>query len=66
MKKDKLVYVEDIKGAIAKIKKYVKDMDAGIFERDEITQDAVIRNLAIIGEAANNLLSFEDHVFLQN
>ena len=47
-------YIEDIRTAIARIERYTAHMLREQFEEDEKTQDAVIRNLEIIGEAAKN------------
>ena len=49
------VLVEDILEAIDKIDKYVLDIDKGQFEQDDMRIDAVVRNLEIIGEAANRI-----------
>ena len=55
-KKNPRVYLEDILSAIAKIKDYTKEGKEMFFE-DEKTQDAVIRQISIIGEAAAKLPS---------
>lgn len=55
MPRDWLQQLDDIQGAIGKIRTYVAAMDFETFEADGKTQDAVIRNLAIIGEAARVL-----------
>ncbi len=47
------VLLEDMLDAIQKIERYTNGMSQDIFEEDEKTVDAVIRNLEIIGEAAN-------------
>jgi len=47
--------VEDIWEAIGKINTYIEGLDQEEFEEDEMRVDAVIRNLEIIGEAANRL-----------
>lgn len=47
--------IEDIWEAIEKIERYTKGMTRESFEEDEKTADAVVRNLEIIGEAANRL-----------
>lgn len=47
--------IEDIWEAIEKIERYTKGMTRKSFEEDEKTADAVVRNLEIIGEAANRL-----------
>jgi len=49
------VLLEDMLDAIQKIERYTNGMSQDIFEEDEKTVDAVIRNLEIIGEAANRL-----------
>ena len=48
-------YLDHIREAISRIQTYVRNMDQASFEADERTQDAVIRNLEIIGEACNNV-----------
>jgi uncharacterized protein with HEPN domain len=53
--KDDLVYIKHIQEAIEKIQGYIADLDYEAFAQDEKTLDAVVRNLGIIGEAANNL-----------
>jgi uncharacterized protein with HEPN domain len=47
--------IQDILDAIAKIRRYVSDIDFGTFENDEEVMDAVIHNLTMIGEAANHI-----------
>jgi len=47
--------VEDIWEAIEKIERYVAGLDRDAFLNDEKTIDSVVRNLEIIGEAANRL-----------
>jgi uncharacterized protein with HEPN domain len=47
--------VEDIWEAIEKIDRYTTGLDHDTFIRDDKTTDAVVRNLEIIGEAANRL-----------
>jgi len=49
--------VQDILDAIAKIQRYVSDVDFETFETDEEIMDAVIHNLTVIGEAANHIPS---------
>jgi uncharacterized protein with HEPN domain len=46
------VRIEDILEAIARIERYLEGMDFARFEEDDRTQDAVIRNFGVIGEAA--------------
>lgn len=50
-----LGYLVHILEAIARIERYVDDLDEVGFLTDELIQDAVIRNLEIIGEASNNI-----------
>ena len=47
--------LQDIVEAIRRIGLYVQDMDYDRFVQDTKTQDAVIRNIEIIGEAARNI-----------
>jgi uncharacterized protein with HEPN domain len=47
--------VEDIWEAIEKIQRYVAGLDHDPFIKDDKTIDSVVRNLEIIGEAANRL-----------
>lgn len=48
-------YLEHIIEAIERIHRHVEDMTEVTFLDDEKTQDAVIRNFEIIGEAAHNI-----------
>ena len=48
-------YLEHIVEAIERIHRYVEDISEIEFLDDEKTQDAVIRNFEIIGEAAHNI-----------
>ena len=54
--KDETVYLKHIRDAIAKIESYTSGGRKTFF-RDTMIQDAVIRNLEVIGEAARNLSS---------
>ncbi len=49
------ILLEDIFEAIEKITRYIAEMDYDAFVQDDRTVDAVVRNLGIIGEAANRL-----------
>ena len=55
MPRDYKQQLDDIIQAITSIREYVKDMDYKAFEADRKTQDAVIRNLEVIGEAARTM-----------
>ncbi|MCU1328820.1 MAG: hypothetical protein JWN34_4190 [Bryobacterales bacterium] len=47
--------MEHITQAIANIRDYTAGMDAAAYLTDRKTQDAVIRNFEVIGEACNNI-----------
>ncbi len=57
MKKNNDIYLNDILQAFEKIEFYLEKISFSDFLADEIRQDAVIRQLCIIGEAANKLSS---------
>ncbi len=48
-------YLQHILQAIRRIETYCEDMSEVAFLESEITQDAVIRNFEIIGEASKNV-----------
>lgn len=50
-------YLQHIRDAIDRATHYVAEMDIKAFEQDTRTQDAVIRSIEIIGEAANKVRS---------
>lgn len=49
-------YLRHILQAIERIDRYTADLDEAGFLKSELVQDAVIRNIEIVGEAANNIL----------
>ena len=53
--KDPLILVRHILDAIAKIEGYTKEFNQSDFEENFLVQDAVIRNIILIGEAAKNV-----------
>ena len=55
MYRDYKVYLNDILEAIRKIQNYTRNMGFSEFKRNELVQDAVIRNLEIIGEAVKRI-----------
>ncbi len=55
MPREYKAYLRDIYDATRKIEKYVEGISFEDFESNELIQDAVIRNLEIIGEAVKNL-----------
>jgi len=54
--KDDAVYLKHIRDSIARIESYTAGGREAFF-RDSMVQDAVIRNLEVIGEAVKNLSS---------
>jgi uncharacterized protein with HEPN domain len=48
-------YLAHILEAIERIDRYTEDMIEAAFLENQLVQDAVIRNLEIIGEASNNI-----------
>ncbi|MCP1674335.1 uncharacterized protein with HEPN domain [Natronocella acetinitrilica] len=48
-------YLAHILEAIDRIDRYTDDMDEEAFLDSQLVQDAVIRNIEIIGEASNNI-----------
>ena len=55
MSRDYRLYLDDILEAIKQIRSYVEGQDEKSFANDRKTQDAVVRNLEIIGEATKSL-----------
>ncbi|MEZ4958175.1 MAG: DUF86 domain-containing protein [Saprospiraceae bacterium] len=55
MKRDELVFLEDILECIEKIEEYVGGLTEKEFEENSEKQDAVIRRIEIIGEAVKNI-----------
>lgn len=53
--KDNWVYIEHILLSINKIEKFTENISHREFLRNQLIQDAVIRNIEIIGEAAKKL-----------
>lgn len=55
MSRDVRLYLEDIAQAGAKIVRFTQGMTLESFVADELTYDAVLRNLEVIGEAAKRV-----------
>ncbi len=55
MKRDMRVYIADILESITKIEEYTKAITEDDFYRNTQVQDAVLRRLEIIGEAAKHI-----------
>ena len=54
-KRDWRLFINDILECIERIEKYVSGLSYDDFIKDDKTKDAVVRNLEIIGEAANQI-----------
>lgn len=54
-KREPVLLLEDILEATNKIQEYTKDINIDSFSSDSKTIDAVVRNMEIIGEAANHI-----------
>lgn len=48
-------YLEHIAQAVSNIREYTAGMDEAAYLTDRKTQDAVVRNFEVIGEACNNV-----------
>ena len=59
-------YLGHIVEAIDRVHRYVEDMVELTFLQDEKTQDAVIRNFEVIGEASNNIKKFHPEFINQH
>lgn len=55
--KDDIAYIDHILLCISKIQEYTKDLQQTDFNKNEMLQDAVIRNIEIIGEATKKISS---------
>ena len=55
MHKDDFTYIEHILECIKKINAFCRGVDQVRFESDVLLQDAVIRNIEVIGEAAKKV-----------
>ena len=55
MQRDPKVYLKDVLKAIEKIERYTENLSFNDFSENEIVQDAVVRNLEIIGEAIKKI-----------
>lgn len=55
MKKDQSVYLEHILISINRIEEYTKEIDYLNFSRNNMLQDALIKQIEIIGEASSRI-----------
>ena len=49
------LWIDDIKEAVARVEEYTVGISYAVFLQDKKTQDAVVRNIAIMGEAAKRI-----------
>ena len=54
-KRNHKLFIEDILKAIDKVEGYIEDFTYETFAKNDMAQDAVIRNFEIIGEASKNI-----------
>lgn len=57
MLKNDRAYTDHIINCIKKIRKFVKGIDKKGFAKNELIQDAIIRNFEVIGEASKKISS---------
>ena len=57
MQRDDSIYLRHILDSIAKIEVYLQGVDEAIFNQNTLIQDAVIRQIEVIGEATRRLSS---------
>ena len=55
MPRDHKLYLKDMLEAIQKIERYSEKMSLDTLLEDDLVQDAIIRNLEILGEAVKNI-----------
>ncbi len=55
MNKEPLIFIEHISESIEKIESYAKNLTKEKLTKDTKVQDAIIRRIEVIGEAAKNL-----------
>jgi uncharacterized protein with HEPN domain len=59
-------YFAHILQAIERIGRYTEELDEVAFLQNELVQDAVIRNLEILGEASNNVQKYYPEIAAQH
>lgn len=59
-------FIGHILEAVERVLHYTKNMSREQFFADTLTQDAVIRNIEIIGEATNNLLEADPAILAKH
>jgi len=63
MLKDDLAYIEHILDSIRKIKEFSHGLSLKEFKTNELAQDAIIRNIEIIGEASKKISSDTKRIY---
>ncbi len=63
--KDDLAYIEHIIECIQRIKTYTSGLSKAEFSNSELIQDAVIRNIEIIGEATKKISESTKQVYYE-
>ena len=65
MIKDDLAYIDHILDCIRKIKEFSYGLTINDFKTNELVQDAIIRNIEIIGEASKKVSSDTKQTYFQ-
>ena len=65
MVKDDLAYVEHILDCIRKIKEFSEGLSFKEFSGNELVQDAIIRNIEIIGEASKKISTDTKQIYFE-
>ena len=65
MVKDDLAYIEHILDCIRKIKEFSEGLSFKEFSGNELVQDAIIRNIEIIGEASKKISSDTKQIYFE-
>ena len=65
MVKDDLAYIDHILDCIRKIKEFTTGLSLKDFSVNELVQDAVIRNIEIIGEASKKISSDTKQIYYE-
>ena len=59
-------YLQHMQEAVLRIQKYIGNCDENTFIGNELVQNAVIRNLEVIGEASQNINKFYPEYIKEN
>jgi uncharacterized protein with HEPN domain len=66
MIKDDLAYIDHILDCIRKINEFSKGLSLKEFKSNELVQDAIIRNVEIIGEASKKSLKIQNKPIIRS